>query len=123
MPTLTPQVVPIINWEIEQITTKMKGDYANTNGDISTLEKVAIGVSWRVTATKGNYRATVYNTVSFNPPDPDSFIVYADLNKGNVLDWVWASGVNKEECELYLLDNIKQQELPPVVACLPLPWA
>lgn len=120
MPKKTSVIVPVveskavISWKVEQLTSQMVS---------GALEKVVIGLCWRATATKGNFQSTLYNSITFQPPDPDSFIVYADLNEETVLGWVWASGVNKEECELYLLDSIKQQELPPVVACLPLPWA
>jgi hypothetical protein len=50
-----------------------------------------------------------------------AFTPYADLTQQQVLDWIWANGVDKSAVELQVQDQIDLQITPPVLI-LPLPW-
>jgi hypothetical protein len=43
------------------------------------------------------------------------------LTKEQVLDWIWANGVDKEATETAVEQQIENQKNPPVVSP-PLPW-
>jgi hypothetical protein len=90
------------------------------------LSKVVITAAWRCTGTEQSgdktYTASVYSTCSFSPPDPESFIDFDDLTLAQVLNWVYASGVDKQVTEDAVAQQIENQINPPVIMP-PLPWA
>jgi hypothetical protein len=47
--------------------------------------------------------------------------LFADLTEAQVCDWIWANGVDKDEIEANLNQQIATQKNPPVVTP-PLPW-
>lgn len=104
-----------ITWVIEYLNSSTK--------DVNGFPEVVMTAGWRCNGTDGTYNATVYGTVSFNPPqegDPN-FTPYNQLTQDEVLNWCYESGVNKEATEanidtqLNLLEN-------PVEVQNPLPW-
>jgi hypothetical protein len=72
---------------------------------------------WRCTATDGDYSATVYSTASFGEGDPS--IPYADVTQAEVLEWVWANGVDKDVTEASLASQIEAQKNPVQESGLP----
>lgn len=100
-----------IDWTIEWLETKP------SVGDLSNV--VAI-VGWRCSGTDGDTKATAYGTVGLSDPT-NGFIPYDQLTKNQVLDWVYANGVDKDAIENSVINNINEQKNPPVVR-LPLPW-
>ena len=101
-----------ITWNISQLDTKPQdGSYTN----------VVITAHWQCVGVDGNYKARIYNSCSFAAPG-NPFIAYEDLTSSQVLDWIWASGVNKDNIESAVQRQIDYQKNPPVVS-LPLPWA
>jgi hypothetical protein len=68
---------------------------------------------WRVSAVDGDYSASSYGTAGFTPDatDPD-FTPYDQVVEAEVLDWVWASGVDKDETEANLASQIDAQKNP-----------
>jgi hypothetical protein len=46
---------------------------------------------------------------------------YADLTKEQVLGWIWDNGVDKNEIESKVDNQIEAQQNPPVVTP-PIPW-
>jgi hypothetical protein len=99
-------------WIIEQLWVKP------TSAD---LADVVVTAAWRCNGTDGTYSGTVYGTCSFTPPDPSRFVPYADLTLAEVLNWCFASGVDKDGCEANVATQIENQINPPIITP-PLPW-
>lgn len=82
---------------------------------------VVFTVHWTLGGTNGTYSGSTYGStsVTVNPAEP--FTPYEDLTESQVLDWVWAAGVDKESQEANVATQIENQINPPVVTP-PLPW-
>jgi hypothetical protein len=100
------------NWKIEQMIVKPV-DGSHTD--------VVVTACWRCTATSGDYSASNYGSMGFASPNGD-FIAYPDLTENEVLGWIWANGVDKDEVEANVARELDAQVNPPVVA-KPLPWS
>ncbi len=92
-------------WNISQT------DYETANGFITTAH-------WTATEVDGEYSASVYGTCGFSGTPT---IPYAQVTMQEVLDWCWASGVNKDLIEESLASNIALQKNPVVESGTP--WA
>jgi hypothetical protein len=99
-------------WIIEQLLVKPVS---------AGLTDVVVTAAWRCNGTDGTYSGTVYGSCSFTPPDPSRFIAYQDLTLAEVLDWCFASGVDKDGCEANVATQIQNQINPPIITP-PLPW-
>lgn len=103
-----------ITWVIEWMQCKpVEGPY----------QDVVITAGWRcngVDDTEPKYTGTVYGSAGFTAPG-NPFTPYPDLTEQQVLDWCYASGVDKAGCEANVEQQIQNQINPPVVQ-LPLPW-
>ena len=95
-----------ITWTITQT------DYIVADGYITTAH-------WTATAVDGDYTASIYSTCSWQPGTPT--IPYDQVTQQEVLDWCWASGVDKDATEAALAQNIELQKNPVVAAGVP--WA
>ena len=93
-----------IVWNISQT------NYETANGFITTAH-------WTATATDGEYSASVYSTCSWQPGTPT--IPYDSVTMQEVLDWCWASGVDKDATEASLLAQIELQKNPVTAAGVP----
>ena len=93
------------NWVITQT------DYETANGFILTAH-------WTCNAVDGDYTASVYSTSSWAAGTPT--IPYAQVTMAEVLDWVWANGVDKSATEAALAQNIELQKNP--VQATGTPW-
>jgi hypothetical protein len=100
-----------LSWIIERLLVKP------TEG---THTDVVITADWRCNGTQDQYSGTCYGSASFAPPS-GSFTPYEDLTEAQVLDWCFASGVNKTAIEANVTAQIENQINPPVIAP-PLPW-
>jgi len=68
---------------------------------------------WRVSAVDGDFTASAYGTAGFTPDATSpTFKPYAEVAESEVLDWVWASGVDKAETEANLTSQIEAQKNP-----------
>jgi len=76
---------------------------------------------WQCNGTDAAYNASVYSTCSIPINTGESFTPYAELTKEQVLNWIWANGVDKEATETAVEQQIENQKNPPVVSP-PLPW-
>lgn len=94
------------NWAITQT------NYEVANGFITTAH-------WTCTAVDGDYTASAYSTCSWANGTPT--VPYADVTMQEVLDWCWASGVDKAATETSLAQNIELQKNP--VTATGTPWA
>jgi hypothetical protein len=93
------------NWAITQT------NYEVANGFITTAH-------WTCTAVDGDYSASAYSTCSWADGTPS--VPYADVTEAEVLDWCWASGVDKDATEASLAQNIELQKNP--VTATGTPW-
>lgn len=94
------------NWIITQT------NYETDNGFI-------IQAHWTASAVDGDYAASAYSTCSWAAGTPT--IPYAQVTQQEVLDWCWASGVDKEATEAALAQNIYLQQNP--VTATGTPWS
>ena len=76
---------------------------------------------WQCNGVDGDYSGSVYSTAGFEVVEGESFTPYADLSQQQVLEWVWASGVDKDATEAAVAQQIENQKNPPVVSPA-LPW-
>ena len=102
-----------MDWSIGALDCKVSED---------NLSDVVYNVHWRCSATEDGYSASVYSTCSLPAPDPANFTPYADLTQEEVLNWIWANGVDKAGTEAAVQQQIELQK-NPVVVSPPLPWA
>jgi hypothetical protein len=93
------------NWTIPQT------DYLTADGFITTAH-------WTCTATDGAYSASAYSTCSFAAATPS--IPYASVTEQDVLNWIWANGVDKNATEASLQSQIDLQKNP--VQATGTPW-
>jgi hypothetical protein len=100
-----------ILWIIERLLVKP------TEG---SLTDVVITADWRCNGSQDQYSGTCYGSASFAPPT-EAFTPYEDLTEQQVLDWCYASGVDKTAIEANVSAQIENQINPPVIAP-PLPW-
>ena len=99
------------NWKIESMVVKpVDGAYTDC----------VVTATWRCTAVDGNHSASNYGSMGFASPSGD-FIAYADLTEADVLGWVWANGVDKDEVEANVARELDMKVNPPTVP-KPLPW-
>ena len=92
-------------WNISQT------NYETSTGFITTAH-------WQAYLTDGNYTASTYATCSWQAGTPT--VAYADVTMQEVLDWCWASGVDKEATEASLASQIELQKNP--VTSTGTPW-
>jgi hypothetical protein len=100
-----------LSWIIERLLVKP------TEG---SLTDVVITADWRCNGSQDQYSGTCYGSASFAPPT-GNFTPYPDLTQEQVLNWCFASGVNKTAIEANVTAQIADQINPPVIAP-PLPW-
>jgi len=75
---------------------------------------------WRCTASDGDFSASSYGTAGFtyDASSPD-FVPYDQLTEEQVLQWVWADGVDKDATEAALQANIDAQKNPTTADGVP----
>ena len=95
----------MITWNISQL------DRQTSDGFVTTAH-------WQVTATDGDYSASVISTCSWS--EGTATIPYASLTKETVLGWIWANGVDKDAVEASLAAQIELQKNP--VTEVGVPW-
>ena len=92
------------NWNISQT------NYETANGFIITAH-------WQCTAVDGEFSASTYLTSSW--PSGTPTIPYAEVTMAEVLDWIWANGVDKYATEEGLAAQIEAQKNPVTAAGVP----
>lgn len=101
------------NWQVVQMNA-----YPEKDG----LTDVVFTVHWTLNGVDGDYNGSIYGScgVTLDPSAP--YTPYADLTQEQVLDWIWAGGVDKAASEANVQAQIDQQ-INPTVVTPPLPWA
>ena len=90
-----------------------------TTLDRNTADGFVTTAHWTATAVDGEYSASIYSTCSWAEGTPT--IPYASLTEAEVLNWVWANGVDKTATETALAANIALQKAP--VTAQGTPWS
>ena len=93
-----------ITWAISQL------DRRTSDGFVTTAH-------WRATAVDGDHSASIYSTCGWSEGQPT--VPYADLTEEEVLEWIWASGVDKTATEAALTASIEAQKNPVSEAGVP----
>ena len=89
-----------------------------TTLDRNTSDGFVTTAHWQATAVDGDYTASIYSTSSWAAGTP--VIPYASVTMAEVLNWVWANGVDKTQTETALAANIALQKAP--VTASGTPW-
>ena len=82
---------------------------------------VVFSVSWACSGVEGYYNARICGDCLVTYTQGSPYTPYANLTQEQVLDWVWASGVDKADTEAAIQQQIDNQSTPTVVNP-PLPW-
>lgn len=85
---------------------------------VGELVDVVKTIHWRLNATDGAYRASIYGTVVLPDPDPDNFTAYEDITKQWAID-ATSSALDVAALELSLSSEIERQKNPPIVSAPP----
>lgn len=94
-------------------------DWKILNLDHRTSDGYIQVVHWQCTGTDGDLYSSVANTLTFEDGAP--VIPYDQVTEQTVLDWIWASGVDKAVVEASITDRIDALKNP--VQASGLPWA
>jgi len=73
---------------------------------------------WTCTGADGDINSSVYATVSFEDGTP--VIPYDDVTEAEVLNWIFANGVDKDAVEASIAERIEALKNP--VEASGLPW-
>ena len=82
---------------------------------------VVFTVHWTCAGTDGAYNASVYSTCSLPVVEGSTFVPYDQLTQSQVLNWIWANGVDQAVTEAAVEQQI-QALINPTVVTPPLPW-
>ena len=96
----------------------MNTTWSITQCDRLTADGFITTAHWAATAVDGDYSAGAYGTCGFAAGTPS--IPYAQVTEQEVLDWCWASGVDKDAVEANLAAQIATQKAP--VSATGVPW-
>ena len=99
-------------WVVEQLWVKEQ---------LAGQTDVVTTVAWRCYGTDGNYTGAVFDNTDITQDQGGGFIPYDQLTEAQVLDWVWANGVNKAAMEAAVAQQITEQ-LTPALITPGLPW-
>ncbi len=97
-------------------------EWMQTTPTSANPSEAVLQVGWRCNGTEDNFSGSVYSTCTLPAADPQNFIPYSSLTEAEVLNWVWANGVDKDATEAAVQQQIDRQINPPVIQP-PLPWA
>ena len=94
-------------------------NWAVTQMDRKTADGFVTTAHWTCSGVDGEYSASIYSTCSWSEGTPS--VPYANLTEQTVLEWCWASGVDKAATEAALAQQIELQKNP--VQASGLPWS
>jgi len=84
-----------------------------------TSDKFIKIAHWQCNAVDGDYTTSTYSTCSWSDGTPS--VPYANVTMAEVLDWIWASGVDKDATEASLAQQIELLKNP--VTASGTPWS
>jgi hypothetical protein len=83
-----------------------------------TSDKFITVAHWQCNAVDGEFSTSTYSTCGWQAGTPT--IAYEDVTMAEVLDWIWASNVDKAATEASLAQQIAQLKNP--VSASGTPW-
>jgi hypothetical protein len=83
-----------------------------------TSDKFITTAHWQCNASDGEFSTSTYSTCGWQAGTPT--IAYEDVTMAEVLDWIWASNVDKAATEASLAQQIAQLKNP--VSASGTPW-
>ena len=83
-----------------------------------TADNFITTAHWTCNAVDGDYTAGSYGTCGFAAATPA--IPYASVTEAEVLNWIWANGIDKDATEASLAAQIALQKAP--VTATGVPW-
>ena len=86
--------------------------------DYLTSDKFITTAHWQCSAVDGEYTTSTYSTCGWADGTPT--IPYANVTMAEVLDWIWASGIDKDATEASLAQQIELLKNP--VSASGVPW-
>ena len=101
-----------MNWKIDSLLVKPQED---------GKADVVVTANWSCSETDQGQTATVAGNMGFLTIG-DPFVPYPALTEAQVLDWCYANGVNKDQTEALVAQQLADLINPPVVS-KPLPWS
>ena len=93
--------------------------WAISNLDRRTSDGFIKVAHWQCTGADGDITSSVYATVSFEDGTP--VIPYDNVTEAEVLNWIWANGVDKDAVEASIAERIADLQNP--VEASGVPWA
>lgn len=97
-------------------------EWMQTTPTSANPSEAVLQVGWRCSGTEDTYSGSVYSTCTLPAADPQNFIPYSSLTEAEVLNWIWANGVNQAATEAAVAQQIEMQKNPPTIQP-PLPWS
>ena len=94
-----------ITWSISNLDRKTSDGYIQT-------------AHWICSGVDGEFSGSVYSTCSFGEGTPS--IPYENVTEAQVLEWIWANGVDKAATEAAVVAQIEAKQNP--VQSSGLPW-
>lgn len=82
-----------------------------------TSDKFIKIAHWQCNAVDGEYSTSTYSTCSWSDGTPS--VPYDNVTMAEVLDWIWASGVDKDATEASLAQQIEALKNPVVSSGVP----
>ena len=95
-----------ITWKISSLDRNTSDGYINV-------------AHWTCSGVDGEFSGSVYSTCSFPAGTPA--IPYAQVTEAEVLNWIWADGVDKDATEAAVVAQIDAQKNP--VQASGTPWS
>ena len=96
-------------------------EWMQTTPTSANPSEAVLQVGWRCSGTEDNFSGSVYSTCTLPAADPQNFIPYSSLTEAEVLNWIWANGVNQAATEAAVAQQIEMQKNPPTIQPK-LPW-
>lgn len=103
-----------ITWKIEAL---------DCQAAVGDLQNVVSTIHWRANAQDSEtaIAATIYSTAGVTLDSEAEFVDFTSLTEQQVLDWLWNSGVDKEQIEQSLQTQLDAL-ITPAIVTPPLPW-
>lgn len=106
MAPLAPPTSPSPNMKITWYIGELIG-----SPEVNGLSNVVTRTSWCCVLEDGDKIAESYGTVTFQEPNPDTFIPFELLSKERVMEWCISSGLDRSKIEAALADQISRSEI------------
>jgi hypothetical protein len=90
----------MIKWKINSLKLQdQQGEFKN----------VVFAAEWSAKYTEEELSSDTSGVCCFAPPS-ENFVIFENLKEDVVLRWCWDAGINKNEIELFLQNNLLSQK-------------